>query len=206
MTSSGNEDPHVERRLRDLLGALNPERLAVATAGVTQAAGTSPSGRPVAEGRVAALHTALIELVQRLHADGIGCPRVVDRRQALAEALELLTLSGGGDAYTAALAGLADDPGEAIRTALARVVEVVRERARRRILDWEYARHLGVLDWSRRAAAAALLQTRLTPLLPAGLRDRAAGELVDCLQDLVELDVVTTEQVCAMDRCAGPSP
>jgi hypothetical protein len=155
---------------------------------------------------VAALHTALIELVQRLHAGGIGCPREVDRRQALAEALELLTLSGGGDAYTTALARLADEPAEAVRTALARAVEVVRERERRRLMDWEYARHLGVLEWARRAEAAALLQARLAPLLPAGLRDRAAGELVDCLQDLVELDVVTMEQVCAMDRCAGPSP
>ena len=198
MTNSADESLGVSLRLEALLRELLPEPSRTGLG--ADAVCTVPDLAADLDGEpdVASFHRLVGELVSHLYAHAVGCPRELAADWALGAAIAILRSQrglGAGDGYLVGLAQTARSGAEGLRNVLTELAETIRMQERSRAYRWVFIRHLGVLGWDGRVQAAALLQERLSPYLPDDLRRRAPAELADCLFELVDLWVSTTEEL-----------
>jgi hypothetical protein len=134
------------------------------------------------------LDRTLITLVQHLHLHATEPARRTPAYEALAEAQRLLaesyeTQSGRG--YDAAVVDVCADGAEAMKTVIAGMFEVFRERRNRQAFQWAIRSAIGPLDWRQRCQLAHAVARAGEDYLPSAILNSPPAQLVDVLVDLI---------------------
>ena len=123
------------------------------------------------------------DFVRRIYLHGPGTSQHLSHTQACTEALIIIEKAFGShdvQGYDAAIVAAFTD----LESVLARIVEFIISRTRKRHIRWVYATYINPFNWPTRCLIAEILIEKWKPFLPPTILSCTPAQLVDSLPQL----------------------
>jgi hypothetical protein len=130
--------------------------------------------------------------LKHIYSIALRFPRILSDREALAEAIHLLTNysdAEGPDRYGAILTNVILGGEEELRKVLSQLSQIIKMNEREKYIRWVFICHYLNLEWEKRCLVAASFKNLNLEHMTTELRNFSPGQMAEYFQHILQPDV-----------------
>jgi len=141
----------------------------------------------------AIFNRVILSFIKHIYKTALRFPRTLSDREALAEAIHLLSQysdAEGPDRYGAILTVVIAGGREDLEKVLLQLSEIIKEMERRKYKRWVFMHHFWSLDWKRQCHIVAAYKESIFQNISAGMQGLKTEQLVEYFEDLINTELM----------------
>jgi len=141
----------------------------------------------------AIFNRVILSFIKHLYRTALRFPRTMSDREALAEAIHLLSHysdAEGPDRYGAILTVVTARGREELEKVLLQLSEIIKEIERRKYKRWVFIHHFWSLGWKRQCHIVAAYKESISQSLSMEMQRLKPEQLVEYFEDLINIELM----------------